>query len=125
MNFPAELWSDEQDRRVVLQAVELLVAIPLVLTDKLTNSVYFNAPAEELFCDSGEAIVNRAAFSLLGFGSHEKMPPGLPKALLGECDPWRGIVHPDGGSGPIFCEASTARRQGRFLCGILRFTPRT
>ena len=128
MDLPTNLWSDDAARELVSQTVELFRDSPLILTDRLTNSVYVNEPAAALLGDRGEALVNRTAFSLLGLGVSEKMPEPLEKALLGDGPPWRGIVrlckvdNPDE-SPHIFCEASAINRHGSHVCGILRLTP--
>jgi hypothetical protein len=125
VRIPDELWSDARDRELVGQTTELFAAVPLVLTDRLSNSVWFNAPAEALFRDRAEAIVNRAAWSLLGFGFAAAAPDRLMAALLGEGPPWKGMVRPEGNPAarPEFCEASALVREGRLVCGILRFLP--
>lgn len=103
----------------------MFVDTPVVLTDKLTNSLWFSDPAEELFGERAEALVNRVAFSLLGFEDREKQPTRLVDALLGEADPWRGVVHLQvpGGTRLTFVEASAISRDGTFIAGILRFSP--
>ncbi len=128
MDFPSILWNDPADRELVSQTVELFHDTPLILTDRLTNSVFVNEAAATLFGDRGEALVNRTAYSLLGFGASEKLPEPLEHALLGDSPPWRGIVRisrVDGGAlmPQAFCEASAVSRAGNLVCGILRLTP--
>ena len=129
MDLPFNLWSDDADRELVSQTVELFSDTPLVLTDRLTNSVFVNGPAAVLLGDRGEALVNRAAYSLLGFGAADKLPEPIEKALLGDGPPWRGLVRPavEGipaeSVNPLFCEASAINRHGVLVCGILRLTP--
>lgn len=120
MDFPGQLWTDERDRQAVRDVVELFVAEPIILTDHLTNSVYFSAPAEALFGDRAEAIVNRTAASLLGFGRTGPVPPALTAALLGEALPWKALVRLDGGQ-DVACEASALHRDQHLVCGLLRF----
>ncbi len=120
MLFPADLWNDPADREIVGRTVDLFESTPLLLTDRLTNSVFFNDPAEALYGEAAEAIVNRAAWSLLGFDFSSAAPTALEAALLGSGDPWKGIVRlPDGA--PRFCEASAVVRDGRLVCGMIRF----
>ncbi|MEO8377899.1 MAG: hypothetical protein ABI579_09540 [Candidatus Sumerlaeota bacterium] len=124
MRFPGELWETETDRQVILQFVDAFAGHPLVLTDKLANTIFFNAEAEALYADRGEAIVNRLSFSLLGYGGKkDKVPSGLTPALLGEGVPWRGIVNLSESETPKlhFVEASAIRAPGRLLCGVIRF----
>lgn len=110
---------------MVAETADLFASVPLVLTDALTNSVWFNDEAERLFRDRAEAIVNRAAWSLLGFGFAAAAPDRLTAALLGQSGPWKGMVRPSGdpAARPEFCEASSLCRDGRLVCGILRFLP--
>jgi len=121
MDFPSELWPDETDLRLVRETADLFADAALTLTDELTNSVYLNDRAERLMGDEGGALVNRAACSLLGYGERGAGPPALEKALLGEAGPWRCAVQLPGATGPVVCEASAIRRDGRLLCGVLRF----
>lgn len=121
MQFPDSLWTNPEDREIVRRIVDLFDDSPLVLTDRLTNSVYFNAAGEALFSDRGESIVNRAAYSLLGFEAETAIPAALSRALLGEGDAWKGAVHPEGHDAKMLCEASAVRRDDRLLCGVIRF----
>lgn len=125
MDFPGELWDHEDERALARQLSELFVDVPLVLTDRLTNSIYLNAAAEEMLGQRAEAVVNRAAYSLLGFGVAESAPPALTEALLGRADSWRSVVRlfADDPMGQAVCEASAVSRGGDFVCGVLRFTP--
>lgn len=122
MRFPEELFTAEE-RPLVTGVLDLFRQRPLVLTDRLTNSIYLNPPAEELFGLDGESIVNRAAYSLLGFGESDKLPLPVADALLGDTDAWRSLVTPPGGH-PVFCEASCVRIGDAFVAGLLRFEPR-
>lgn len=125
MRFPNHLWPDQQDDDLVRQAVQLFESVPLVLTDELTNSIYFNAPAERLFGDSGEALVNRAGYSLLGYDDGGHAPEGLAEALLGKSGPFRTVVRLPGAGGqtqPVFVEASAIMHGPRHLCGVVRFS---
>ncbi len=124
VDFPKSLWQDPNDLTLVEQMTEFLADVPMILTDRLANSVFFNPAAERLFDQDGEAIVNRAAFSLLGFGTTGKTPPGLTEALLGKKAPWRGAVQIESTDKqpPVFCEASAIMRDNCFICGVLRFT---
>jgi len=130
MELPHQLWQEDEDRALVFQTVDLFDDTALVLTDALTNSVYLNEAAAGLLRERGEALVNRAAYSLLGFGTSEKLPAPLESALLAQGPPWRGIVrlgtveHPDSPT-TAFCEASAINRRGSLVCGILRLTPAT
>ncbi|MCC5876792.1 MAG: hypothetical protein JJU11_11285 [Candidatus Sumerlaeia bacterium] len=125
MRFPDDIWPDPTDRQLVDDLVSMFVDTPIILTDKLTNSLWFSDPAEELFGERAEAIVNRVAYSLLGFEDREKQPVRLVSALLGEDDPWRGVVHLPVAEGTrlAFVEASAICRDGVFVCGVLRFSP--
>lgn len=122
MRFPAELWDIESDRQVVEEFLEAFATFPIVLTDRLANTVYFNARAEVLFGERAEEIVNRLSFSLLGYGRKDQAPGGLTEALLGDAGPWRGIA--EVAEVRLFIEASAMRRDGRFLCGVIRFSQR-
>ncbi len=121
MRFPAELWKHPADRELLKQTIELFSTVPLVLTDGITNSVYFNDAAERLYGEEAEAIVNRAAWSLLGFDFSSSAPAGLEGALLGTADPWKGVVRVAGGA-TRFCEASAIRRGEQLVAGLIRFT---
>lgn len=123
MRFPDELWDNPSERAIIQQFVDAFAAYPLVLTDKLANTIYFNQSAESLFQDHAEAIVNRLSFSLLGFGRKETVPPGLISALLGEGAPWRGVVNIADADSPrhLFIEASAIRTREKLLCGVVRF----
>lgn len=123
MRFPAELWNSEQDRQLVRQFLDAFEDHPIVLTDQLANTIYFNNTAEALFGDRAEAVVNRVSFSLLGYGAKENIPEAFIKALLGDAPPWRGVVDlaPEGNPPRhYFVEASAIRRAGKLVCGILR-----
>ncbi len=124
MELPLEIWESDEDRQLVSAAVETFGAVPLILTDKLTNSVFLNAPAEVAFEERAEALVNRVAYSLLGFGKREHAPAGLAVALLGEAGPWRGVVEvptPTGWSRRV-AEASAIVQGERFICGLVRLS---
>ena len=125
MDLPNELWDHDADRALAHQLVELFVDVPVVLTDRLTNSIYLNEAAERLLGQRAEAVVNRAAFSLLGFGSGESTPQGLVDALLGQAPSWRSVVRlfADESLGHAVCEASAVCRGEHHVCGVLRFTP--
>lgn len=124
MRFPEELWQDPTERRLLADLLALFPSDPVVLTDRLTNSVYFSPAAEALFAAEGDAITNRVAASLLGFGARESAPKALDAALLGESAPWRAAVEPFG-EGPVgtrvVCEASAVRGPRGFVAGLLRF----
>jgi hypothetical protein len=126
MDFPTDLWTEEADRRLLDDLLGLFEGEPVVLVDRLLNSVHFNAAAEGLFAARGEAIVNRSAFSLLGLGEREQAPESLVAALLGEGAPWRGGVRAigeDAGGAPAFCEATAIVRDGHHVAGVLRLRP--
>jgi hypothetical protein len=123
LRFPAELWPDPVDSQRILALADAFADHPLLLTDKLANTVYMTNPVETLFGDRNEALINRLALSLLGFGERDRVAPGLVEALTGEAGPWRGIVQAQTAAGPlpIFAEVSAAKRpDGRLLCGIIR-----
>lgn len=125
MDFPDVLWDDDRDRALARQLVVLFADVPLVLTDRLTNSIYLNEAAEALLDQRAEAVVNRAAYSLLGYGASEAAPPALADALLGAGQPWRSVVrvYADDELGQAVCEASAVRRGEEFVCGVLRLAP--
>ncbi|MCC6545963.1 hypothetical protein IT570_02255 [Candidatus Sumerlaeota bacterium] len=124
MRFPVELWETDLECQIIRQFLDAFAGHPVMLTDKLANTVFFTPEAEELLADRGEAIVNRLSFSLMGFGSKDRVPPGLTAALLGESVPWRGVVNLSSDDSPRlrFAEASAIRSPGRFLCGVVRFS---
>ncbi len=124
MQLPAELWESEQDRHLVQGAVKAFDTTPLIVTDKLTNSVFLNARAEELFGERAEALVNRVTYSLLGFGTRENAPKDLPAALLGQTQPWHGVVEINTTNGVRrhAAEASAVLRDGHFVCGLIRLS---
>ena len=126
MEFPAELWTDEQDRQYAEDLVRAFEGSPLILTDRLANSNYLTPQAAHLLGDSEEALVNRLSFSLLGFGKHQKVPTALVKALEGEGPSWRGVVDLGemGSARWHFCEASAVVRDGRLVCGVIRLSPK-
>ncbi|MDK2971308.1 MAG: hypothetical protein PWP23_1063 [Candidatus Sumerlaeota bacterium] len=119
MEFPAELWKSDEELTAVRQVVDLFSASPLFLTDSLTNTVYFSPMAEELLGEQGEAIVNRAACSLLGFGRGTPVPPALNAALLGEGPAWKALVRLENGCS-VACEASAIRGPNGLICGMVR-----
>jgi hypothetical protein len=121
VNLPLESWPGEQERALVTGLLAALAGRPVALTDGLANTLWFSPEAESLFGERAEAIVNRVAFSLLGFGKNDRLPPGLKEALLGEGPAWRGIVKPEGRGEQTFLEASCIQQNGRLLCGVLRF----
>ena len=125
MDFPDVLWDDERDRALARQLVVLFADVPLVLTDRLTNSIYLNEAAEALLGQRAEAVVNRAAYSLLGYGASEAAPAALADALLGRGESWRSVVrvYADDELGQAVCEASAVQRGGVFVCGVLRLAP--
>jgi hypothetical protein len=123
LRFPAELWENEQEREMAHALAQAFSQQPLILTDRLANTVYFTPSAEALFHDRGEAIVNRLLFSLLGYGERTCIPTGLKEALLGEARPWRGVVHLGTGTDDPHtrvAEASAVMNGERFVCGVLR-----
>ncbi|MGF1574212.1 MAG: PAS domain-containing protein [Sumerlaeia bacterium] len=124
MEFPQQLWEDESQSTVVMirQVLDLFEQDPVILTDVLTNSVYFNEHAEGLFGESGEALVNRATYSLLGFENHTGVPSTLADALLGKAEAWRGYVKLPGKNGSVFyCEASALKTSDKHIAGVIRF----
>lgn len=123
VRFPEEIWPDPNDRQLVQDLIAVFSSTPLVITDKLTNSLWLSDSAESLLGERAEALVNRVSYSLLGFEDREKQPARLVDALLGEGDPWRGVVHLPTATGTrlVFVEASAVSREGRFVCGVLRF----
>ncbi|MDX2177225.1 MAG: hypothetical protein SF028_12230 [Candidatus Sumerlaeia bacterium] len=123
MEFPAHLWDDPADRELARGAADLFADAPLVLTDRLANSVFLSPAAERLLGDRAPALVNRACYSLLGFDSGERPPDALATALLGEREPWKAMVLLAGRGCHV--EASAIRRGARLVCGVLRLTPRT
>lgn len=125
MRLPVELWPDPRDRQLVEDLVAGFSHLPVVLTDRLTNSIWLSGPAEELLGERAEALVNRVSYSLLGFGEREKQPQGVVDALLGTDRPWKGALHLPSGDGSrlSFVEASAIVREGQFVCGVLRFSP--
>jgi hypothetical protein len=126
VNLPLELWNEEEDRRMVESAAALFDHDPVIFTDQLTNSVWLNPPAEELLNDDAEALVNRTASSLLGFGNGDKAPAPLEAALLGRSDPWKAVVNlprEEAPPAPAYCEASAVLRGERLVCGIVRLKP--
>ena len=127
VHFPDELWQDDDERRLARQLAEAFDEFPIILTDRLANSVYLSPPAEAIFGDRAEALVNRLALSLLGYGHKERVPPGLLEALLGEGKPWRGVVAIKGSSELPrlhFVEASAVVCDGRLVTGLLRIGER-
>ncbi|MCB2154110.1 hypothetical protein KQI84_04440 [bacterium] len=125
MEFPRDLWPGEDDCRLVEQAIELFESMPVVLTDELANSVFFNERAEKLFGGTGEGLVNRAACSLLGYDRGEKAPGLLAEALLAKSGPFRTVVRLPVGVDdpqPVFVEASAVVNGSRLVCGVLRFS---
>lgn len=125
MELPIEIWESDEDRQLVSAALETFASVPLIVTDKLTNSVYLNPAAEEVCGERAEALVNRVMYSLLGFGKREHAPSGLAVALLGEAGPWRGVVEVPTATGwsRRVAEASAVVRNGRFVCGLVRLSP--
>jgi hypothetical protein len=125
VKFPSENWPIQEDRHLVEDFVAAFPDQALVLTDKLTNSVWFSPAAEELLGDRALALVNRVAFSLLGFDDRERQPTRLVDALLGEAEPWRGVVHLpcETGKRLAFVEASAIRKADELVCGIIRLKP--
>lgn len=124
MEFPQQLWEEETESTVVMirQVLDLFESDPVILTDVLTNSIFFNPLAEELFGEAGEALVNRATYSLLGFEQFNGVPKALADALLGEADCWRGYVRlPHTGDAVYYCEASAIKTSNKHLAGVIRF----
>ncbi|MEQ8821062.1 MAG: hypothetical protein RLY93_12535 [Sumerlaeia bacterium] len=128
MRFPSELWACGEQARMASSLAELMAAEPLILTDRLTNSIYFNPPAEALFGATGEELVNRVTFSLLGMdGGAQPPPPAMVAALLGEAGPWKALLHlpAEGGARTVICEASAVKdRTGELICGVIRLSPK-
>jgi PAS domain-containing protein len=122
LELPTGLWSDPEDLRLIDQALGLFPSEPVLLTDRLTNTVYLNPEAERLLGERGEGLVNRVAFSLLGIEKGGRQAAAVADALLGKGHAWRGVVYPEGREDrkPVFCEASAIKRAGRLVCGILR-----
>jgi len=121
MEFPEELWKTEQEKQLIFQALDLFEHQPVIITDQLANSVFLNKKAEELYGQRGEAIVNRAVFSLLGFDSFEGMPQKLVDGLSGNGEVWRGFVkHPTEQNKICFAEASAIVHEN-LKCGMIRF----
>lgn len=106
-------------------ALDLFADQPLILTDRLANSIYFNPGAEALFAERGEALVNRVLFSLLGLGERSTVPPRLVEALDGSGAPWKGVVQPPDVNGEcaMLCEVSAIGQGEAFLCGMVRLRP--
>lgn len=124
LRFPEELWQSEIEKQLAGDVAEAFGHHPVVLTDQLTNSVYLTPPAEELLCDSAEALVNRLSLSLLGFGRRETIPRGVTEALQGQSEPWRGVVNLGDQDNPrwYFVHASAVLHEGKLVCGVLRFS---
>ncbi|MDX1972000.1 MAG: hypothetical protein SFY68_05650 [Candidatus Sumerlaeia bacterium] len=129
MQFPDVLWANEEHPPLPMihQVLELFEEDAVILTDVLTNSIFFNTKAEELFGMRGEELVNRTTYSLLGFENFKGVPKSLADALLGEGDCWRGLVklgeevRSKFEPGTLFyCEASALRTSGEFIVGVLR-----
>lgn len=120
MELPGELWEDPRDRQLAADTVATFGAEAMILTDALGNSIHLTDEACRLFGDRADALVNRQAFSLLGFGEAARMPKALGAALLGG-ETWRGTA-PIAGGKRAAVEASAAKRDGRLLFGILRIT---
>lgn len=121
LQFPAELFVDERQRQAVLDFVEAFAHRPLLLTDRLCNSIYINPAAEDLFAARAEEIVNRLAFSLMGYSHLVRTPPRMTEALLAQGDPWRGVVPLEQGP-PIgwhFAEVSCISMDGTLVCGVV------
>lgn len=125
MRFPTELWNDPADCALAKQLADAFAAVPLMLTDKLTNTIFVNEAAEALYGERAEAIINRVAASLLGFGEKANHPDRLVAALLGEAAPWKGAVRVDAVPAPrlVYVEASAVRRGDRLVCGVVRLVP--
>jgi hypothetical protein len=119
MELRTELWEDPRDRQLAADTVAAFGADALVLTDSLGNSIHLTDAACRLFGDRAEALVNRQAYSLLGFGEAARMPKALGEALLGG-ETWRGTAPVGGRRAAV--EASAVRRDGRLLFGILRIS---
>lgn len=124
MDFPESLFPNPAHRELILGALALFEDQPLFLTDRLANTIYFNGPAEGLFAERGEAIVNRAVFSLLGMGDHTAHPPALVEALEGNGPPWKAVAQlPLEPPCICVCEASAIRDADTHLCGMVRLRP--
>ena len=125
VRFPTELWNDPADCALAEQLAQAFDAGPLLLTDKLTNTIFVNEAAEALYGERAEAIVNRVAASLLGFGEKANHPDRLVAALLGEAAPWKGAVRVEAVAGArlVYVEASAVRRGEQLVCGVVRLVP--
>ncbi|CAN5200571.1 hypothetical protein BH09SUM1_BH09SUM1_24530 [soil metagenome] len=125
MQIPVALYPNPNDLALVEDLVAAFSAVPVILTDKLTNSVFLNEEAELLFGDDAASLVNRLGLSLLGFGHKDRIPAALTAALLGEGLPWRGMINLGTPDLPrlVFAEASAIARPGHFVAGVIRFSP--
>ena len=123
MRFPEELWPDPAECQLVRVFVDAFNDHPLILTDQLANTTYFSEAAEALFAERAEALVNRLALSLLGFGEHERPANGIVEALEGRGAAWDGIVRLQTATGPrvAFVQTSAIRnREGLLVAGVIR-----
>ena len=126
MQFPAELFDDPRHRQAVSDFIEAFAERPMLLTDKLCNTIYINDAAETLFAARAEEIVNRLAFSLMGYSHLMRTPPRMTEALLAQGDPWRGVVPLEPGP-PIgwhFAEVSSITIDGALVCGVVILDPK-
>lgn len=126
VDFPEELWPDEAQRRAVQEMILAFGHEPLIITDRLANVVYASEAAERLLGDRAEALVNRVAFSLMGFDQPRMIPAGLQPALLAEGKPWYGLVGFYGIAEPGLrrVDASAIKQGGQFVAGVVRISPR-
>jgi len=121
LEFPHEIWTDEEKRAAVRGAVDLFADRALLVTDELANTVYLSPEAEKVFGDRAEALVNRLSFSLLGFGNRSEVPKAMVEAINGEGPPWKGLVNVGGGEPPnwYLAEMSSAGKGKQFIAGFI------
>ena len=91
MRFPIELWNSDSDRVLILTALAETASGPLVVIDRLGNTVFFNDAAERLWGERAEALVNRAIVSLLGLDRRRNLADEWGR-LLETGKGWEGIA---------------------------------
>ncbi len=93
MRFPMELWDSDRERLAVLAAAVEAPSKPMLILDAIGNAVFVNDAAEELWREPAEALVNRAAVSLLGLDTRRREADAFGRSFEGGGS-WTGMAYP-------------------------------
>lgn len=94
MRFPIELWNSDAERVAVLARVAEAPAGPVLVVDKLGNTVFLNDAAERLLGERADALVNWLATALLGLAQDRQGRGEAFTRSIERGESWSGSVRP-------------------------------